>query len=1087
MTVRHLITDPNYNENGRSNTLGPSTDANCPPVVAAAFQGHLSILQQLLLHGADIESASKHVTSLHAAVSNQHEETVRFLLEKGANVHFSTTRVEDNELTILHSACRTGNEKILKLLLQYSPDINLQTNHRRSALWFSSDGGHIGVVRLLLQAEVKPTQSNTLESGFSELVAAAANGHEGIVCLLLEAGADLIQQALLAASSNGHLAVVRLLLLKDKDSNDWQQNKRRALIATSSNGHLGMIRWLLDSNDNGDITQVDYHTALYAAAKNGNLDVAQLLLEKCPIMRWQDGQSNSVFMEASPAVPDSMWSSMPYPDDWKIVTRKSSDVLRAAIEGGYFLLVQALLRQGDSNTMSQECLDEFMQAASCYGSMDILLRALYQEMQGILPTRLLRNALFLAIKTGNLEVVLLVIEYGADINSNCEKYGGVFDFALKCGHMAVVESLLDKGSKFKEKPKEHWESTLNLLTELEPGDRGFSILRSGRLWNLAARLNPRSAPPTKPAPYKDQQAKIRLLVEKGPNSASEANLREQVLQEAASRGFIEAIQLLIDKGVNINACNNEKKGDALLRASYMGHAPTVQFLLDSGADFVSSHANVACSSDGCQKTRHTPLDAVLDRFSPHLNRRYDPDLNVNRDLGVSYMDIAYYLLEKDIELNVHDGRIGIWLQYAAREGNSNFFQMLLAKGVDVNMQGHHYGNALQAASRAGNVAMTDLLLKNGANVHAEGGEYLNALNAAIFSGCKDVVELLLNNGASLDSPAKSPFDNVVRFACHQGNEVMMRILIERGANVNVPRRLSCNDQRTLLHIAVQNGNLKIVRLLIDSGANINATNDYWGTALQSACYHGKITAVRLLLERGVDVCCQSGVYGSPLQISAYQGRQIICQLLLDWGADLNAPGGYYGSVLQASCLSRKPMVVQYLLDAGADINAQNGEYGNALQAACIMNSPKIVQLLLDYGANPYAPGKHDGALEAAAYEGHDRVVKLLLRRDDRPAKRYENALQVVLNGMAAKSESIYYYSSKKGYEISFRLLVEHGADVRVLHQDHINTLQLKPNKEFEMAADGITRVIRTANEKRREIVGDSKIEDAQIPEVSGPE
>lgn len=1048
-------------------------------LTASCFGGHYSMVSLILSKGADVQSQGRFGTALRAASVAGHELIVALLLENGADI-----LAQDQFGGALQAASFKGHESIARLLLEKGAEVNKNGGYYGNALQSAIVGGNLNVVELLVNNGANIKASGRYRNA---LHAAIEAKNEAIEQLLLENGANVDSPIIgpCRPQTQARRAVKPVNILREtspsrthrkepgnlmqKHPTEDQHVTVRELITDANYNENGRSN-TLDSNDNGDINQVDYHTALYAAAENGNLGVAQFLLERSFTMSGQDGQSRSILLKANPTEPA---------DSWGIVASKPRDALRAAIEGGHYLLVQALLRQGDSNTMSRECFDEFMHAASCCGSLNILLRALYQEMQGMLPTRLLRNALFLAIRTGNLDVIVQLIEYGADTNSNCEKYGGVFDFALKCGHMAVVQFLLDKGSKFKG-PKEHWESTLNLLTRIKAPNRGSNVLRN---------LNPRY---TDPIPA-EGQATIRLLVENGSSSASEANLREQVLQEAASQGFIEVIQLLVDKGVNINACNDEKKGDALLRASWMGHDLVVQFLLDSGADAASSHANVACFFDGCHKTRHTPLDAVLDRFLPPLRRRFGPDLDLLSDLSCSDINIACSLLEKDIELNVHDERIGILLQYAAREGNSSFIQTLLAKGVDVNMNSLYHGNALQAASRAGNVAMTDLLLKSGANVHAEGGEYLNALNAAISGGYTDVVELLLNNGASLDSPAKLPFDNVVQFACSQGNEAVMMLLIRRGANVNMPGRLPCNtwerhDLRSLLHIAVLEGHIKIIHLLIDSGANINATDGIWGTALQSACYRGKLTAVGSLLERGADLCCQGAEYGSPLYVAAYQGHQTICQLLLEWGADLNAPGGRYGSVLQASCVSRKTMLVQHLLDAGADVNTQNGEYGNALQAACVMNSPKIVQLLLDYGADPCALGKHDGALEAAAYEGHNRVVQLLLRRDDIPAKRYENALQAVLNGVAAKPNNIYYDSPMKGYGICFHLLVEHGADVRILHQDHLNTLQLKPNTErpkteFEMAADCITRVIETANEKKRKLLGDPKIEDAQISEV----
>jgi ankyrin repeat protein len=67
------------------------------------------------------------------------------------------------------------------------------------------------------------------------------------------------------------------------------------------------------------------------------------------------------------------------------------------------------------------------------------------------------------------------------------------------------------------------------------------------------------------------------------------------------------------------------------------------------------------------------------------------------------------------------------------------------------------------------------------------------------------------------------------------------------------------------------------------------------------------------------------------------------------------------------------------LGKGADVNIQGGEYGNALQAASYEGHHEIVKLLLDNGAVVNAQGgKYGNALQAASYEGHHEIVKLLL-------------------------------------------------------------------------------------------------------------
>lgn len=87
---------------------------------------------------------------------------------------------------------------------------------QKTMLFWAAESGHEAVVQLLLQkgADIEVTD----DSGQTPLFQAAENGHEAVVRLLLKKGADIEatddsdQTALLRAAKNGHEAVVQVLL-----------------------------------------------------------------------------------------------------------------------------------------------------------------------------------------------------------------------------------------------------------------------------------------------------------------------------------------------------------------------------------------------------------------------------------------------------------------------------------------------------------------------------------------------------------------------------------------------------------------------------------------------------------------------------------------------------------------------------------------------------------------------------------------------------------------------------------------------------------------------------------------------------------
>ncbi|XP_034454601.1 ankyrin repeat and SOCS box protein 12-like [Hippoglossus hippoglossus] len=164
--LSELLSQESYRRsiNARSGWGVPVT-----PLRTAAALGHLSCLELLLEHGAEIDSLDvKAQTPLFTAVSGKHLDCVVALLKAGADPNGS----QYNNCSPVLTAAREGDVDVLRELLRFGAELDVRSKVPewassstacRGPLYISAVYGHLDCFKLLLLHGANPNYNCTDE------------------------------------------------------------------------------------------------------------------------------------------------------------------------------------------------------------------------------------------------------------------------------------------------------------------------------------------------------------------------------------------------------------------------------------------------------------------------------------------------------------------------------------------------------------------------------------------------------------------------------------------------------------------------------------------------------------------------------------------------------------------------------------------------------------------------------------------------------------------------------------------------------------------------------------------------------------
>jgi ankyrin repeat protein len=269
------------------------------------------------------------------------------------------------------------------------------------------------------------------------------------------------------------------------------------------------------------------------------------------------------------------------------------------------------------------------------------------------------------------------------------------------------------------------------------------------------------------------------------------------------------------------------------------------------------------------------------------------------------------------------------------------------------------------------------LKRNPKLLNARGPGGGTPLHYTALYGTPAMMETLIRMGAEVNARNDANATPLLWAATDLGKT---RVLLRHGADVNA----RSDDMRTpLMSAARRPGNEPVVRLLLEHGANPNpnAHPARESSPLTEAATAGDGASMELLVSRGAD----AKAAGQPALAMTIVNRCANCRnLLVGKGLDKEA----YTGALQETAVLIDADSLRVLLDRGADIDAFDplGRTPLMYAAGSDLIPTETVRTLIEHGANVNARNKHQRAgdegltvLDIARFRGNTPVVDLLVR------------------------------------------------------------------------------------------------------------
>ncbi|KAL6887054.1 putative ankyrin repeat protein [Trichoderma evansii] len=700
-------------------------------------------------------------------------------------------------------------------------------------------------------------------------------------------------------------------------------------------GCISSMEILLNSKLKADLSIKDTsgETPLMSAARNGKPRVMEIILQalKDGGSIAEKGSDYELLIQLAVnnyrhrAVDILLSAGADFNTDEKVATSRNDlkSPLILAANLGALECARALLNYGADPLVSCATGTALYEAVA-NNNIEIARLLLEQEQKPDLDARPPGAEMLLmrAVDTRNAELVLMLIEYGIEVEF-ADPNGGAFCTPLSraCGkgNLDVVKLLLQN------------KANINYTGDISESPLFSAILN--RNIEVATYL------------LQDERIDVHWSRDDGVNALNAAFASPEIVRELLKRGISIDHNSSWGTVLHIAAENYPKTIEVLLEhdpkpdlesvcgetvwpMSHIGCTPLqlaclyqapecVKLLLNAGANAKFRNKNgmdavdILLQTKNCSKNVEQCLRLILsepDKIdADHVDTKGQTRLHTIKKK--TPVEIIQLLLKAKVPLDRPDNDGYTPLAISIREGNTSVAKYLIDQGASINVFGPSFGSILHLAVNRGAVGLVKLLIDSGADYEAVDPKYgasllYTALGIRNSSELQRMVKYLVDEVKvpinKLGGELGYPIIRAADITDYTDSLKMLKFLIRRKAQLDV----TDSQGRRAVHFACAMWYAGGIKLLVEAGAEVDVKDMFGRMPIHFAASASSNNCIEYLLDMYKHVDINTADYDgwTPLLWAARSGNGSTITRLIAENADVWALGDAYGAGGQWSAL-----------------------------------------------------------------------------------------------------------------------------------------------------------------------------------------